>query len=370
MSLGGKLRKTDWLALLAALAITGLGLYYLRSADEGSFLRQLRWLALGLAGMLTLYLLDYRWLLRQSYLLYTGALGLLVLVLLLPAKRGAQRWFEVPGTSFNVQPSEIMKFCIILVLARTLMTQDNQHTVRGLLAPFLLVLIPLGLILKQPDLGTGMLFPPLLAAMVYCGGARLWHLAVVALGGLGTAPLLWIFIMKEYQKNRVRAFLDPEIYSASEAWQLIQSLIAIGSGGLYGQGWGQGSQNSLDLLPDKHTDFIFGIIAEEGGFLAGAGLLGLYFLFILSGLHIARRCREPGGKLIAVGISTMLGVQVLANVGVVTAMLPTTGMTLPLISYGGSSIMITMCMLGLLLNVSSAEDPIMSSAKFTSLRRD
>lgn len=370
MRLRERLWTTDWLALFSALGVAGIGLYFLKSADEAYFYKQTMWLGLGLAVMTVMYFIDYAWLLRHAYSLYAAVMALLVLVLLLPAKRGAQSWIELPGTDLNLQPSELMKFCVILVLARYLMGRDSQDTVRGLILPFLLLLVPLGLILKQPDLGTGILFPPLLFAMLYASGSRLLHLGAVAGAGAATAPLMWIFIMKEYQKNRIRAFLDPEMYSASEAWQLIQSLIAIGSGGLSGMGWGGGSQNSLDLLPDKHTDFIFGVIAEEGGFVAAGSLLLLYLLFVISGLHVARRCREPGGKLIAVGISTVIGVQALVNVGVVTAVLPTTGITLPLISYGGSSMLATFAMLGLLLNISTNREIHILPTKFASLIRD
>lgn len=365
MNIKSKLLNTDWFVLVVTAVIVGLGLYYLKSAHEAFFLRQIRWIVIATAAMVFCYLVDYRWLLRQAYGLYAVAFGLLVFVLMLPAKRGAQSWIEVPGTGFNIQPSEIMKLCIILVLARNLMVRDNQATIKGLIAPFALLFAPLALILKQPDLGTGILFPPLLFAMVYASGSRLWHLLTVAVAGIGAAPAMWIFVMKEYQKNRVRAFLNPEIYSAREAWQLIQSLIAIGSGGLYGMGYGEGSQNSLDLLPDKHTDFIFGVIAEEGGFVMSALMLGLYWLFVLAGLHIARKTKEPGGKLIAVGVSVIIGFQALVNIGVVSAVLPTTGITLPFISYGGSSMIVSFCMVGLLLNVSSSDELILSPAKFT-----
>lgn len=365
-----RLLRTDWLVLVSACAAAGIGLYYLRSAGEAYYQKQLIWIGIGLGAMLTTYLVDYRWLLRQAYSLYLFGMLLLVVVLVLPAKRGAQSWIEIPGTDYNLQPSEVMKFCLVLALARNLMGKENQATVRGMIVPFLLTLIPLGLILKQPDMGTGSLLPPLLCALVYVSGARLRHLLSVAAAGLAATPVLWYFIMKPYQKNRILAFLDPEMYSAREAYQLIQSLIAIGSGGMTGMGWGQGTQNALDLLPDRHTDFIFGVIAEEGGFVMTSLLLLAYLIFALSGMHVARRCREPGGKLIAVGITTVISFQVLVNVGVVTAILPTTGITLPLISYGGSSMMVSCALIGLLLNVSASRDILMYPTRFASLQRD
>jgi rod shape determining protein RodA len=343
------LRQLDFVALFAALGIVAIGLYYLKSVNPAYYQRQLLWAALAAPALLAALCIDYRKMLNWVYAGYAAAFLMLVYVLLTPPIRGARSWINFGF--FSVQPAEIMKLMLILALARYLGQRDNQWTIRGLVAPFLLLFLPLGLILKQPDLGSGILLPPILLAMLLASGARLWHLAaIVASGALAALPM-WQFVLKPYQKNRIYAFLNPELYSAREAWQLTQSLIAIGQGGWEGMGWGNGSQNTLDLLPDKHTDFIFGIIAEEGGFVVAAGLLALYWLLVVSGLHIARRCREPAGKLIAVGVSALLGCQSLINVGVVTAVLPTTGITLPLVSYGGSSLLITAAMIGFLLNV-------------------
>ncbi len=355
--------RVDWVVLGSTLGVVAIGLYFLLSADEEFFYKQLRWLALSLFALIGGFLIDYRWLVRRALSLYLMTFVLLVVVLFCAPINGARSWIKLPG--FNVQPSELMKVAIILLLAKILSSHEKQATVRGLILPFVVTLLPLGFILKQPDLGTGMLFPPLLVIMVFASGARIVHLAFVFGAGLCGLVPMWFFLMKEYQKNRIRAFLDPELYSAREAWQLIQSLIAIGSGGLYGMGWGQGSQTSLDLLSEKHTDFIFGVIAEEGGFFVASSLLALYLLLILGGLHIARHTPDPVAKLIAVGISTIIGVQVLENIGVVTACLPTTGITLPLISYGGSSMIVTFFMIGLLLGVGRSRTLIMGPEKFT-----
>ncbi len=355
--------KIDWVVVLATAIVVGIGLYFLKSADEDFYYKQLRWVAISFIAMCAGFLLDYRVLLRHAYLIYFITLLLLVGVFFSAPINGARSWIKLPG--FNMQPSEIMKVALILILANVLSSHEKQATVKGLIFPFLLTVIPLGMILKQPDLGTGMLFPPLLVMMVYASGARIFHLLVVGIAGLCGVIPMWLFIMKEYQKNRIRAFLDPELYSAREAWQLIQSLIAIGSGGLYGMGWGQGSQTSLDLLSEKHTDFIFGVIAEEGGFYVASGLLCAYLLLVLGGFHIARYASDPAGKLIAVGISSIIGVQVLENVGVVTASLPTTGITLPLISYGGSSMIVTFTMIGILLGIGRSRALVMGPEKFT-----
>ena len=355
--------RIDWVVLLSALIAVGIGLYYLKSADAEFFQKQLVWLAVSTVALIVGFVIDYMVLVRYAYSLYVVTFLLLIIVLFSVPINGARSWIRFPG--FNVQPSEIMKVVLILLLAKILSSHEKQATVRGLILPFCVTLLPLGLILKQPDLGTGILFPPLLLIMVYASGAQIRHLFAVIMAGICGIIPMWFLLMKEYQKNRIRAFLHPELYSAREAWQLIQSLIAIGSGGLYGMGWGEGSQTSLDLLSEKHTDFIFGVIAEEGGFYVASGLLIAYLVLVLGGLHIARYTSEPAGKLVAVGISAIIGIQVLENVGVVTASLPTTGVTLPLISYGGSSMIVTFFMIGLLLGIGRSRHFIMGPEKFT-----
>ena len=209
------LYKLDFLVLGAVTAIVAIGLYYLCSIDSAYFQRQLLWTGVGFAAMFATLCVDYRWLLAKAYLLYAVAFSLLVFVLLQPEVRGARSWINLK--LFAVQPSEIMKLALILALAAYLGKRDNQWTVRGLIMPFLLLFLPLALILKQPDLGTGILLPPILFAMLYASGARLLHLGLIAAAGaLGAIPM-WMFVLKEYQKNRVRAFINPELYSAREA---------------------------------------------------------------------------------------------------------------------------------------------------------
>lgn len=359
-----KILKLDILVLLSFAVIVAIGLYYLRSANSAFYAKQIQWIVLGSIALITTFFINYQWLLRQAYSLYMIAFALLIAVLFTQKINGARSWIPLPG-GINIQPSEVMKIALVLVLARYLMLRDNQATVKGLIAPFALTLIPLGLILMQPDLGTGVLFPPLLLIMIYCSGARIRHLSVVIISGVLSVVPLWFFVMNSIQKKRVLAFLDPELYSASEAYQQIQSLIAISYGGLHGMGWGKGSQNSLCLLPEKHNDFIFGVIAEEGGFYVSCGLLFAYLCLALAGLHIARKCNEPGGKLLATGVTAIISIQVLINVGVVTAMLPTTGITLPFISYGGSSMLVSFAMIGLLLNVGTSDTLVLGPQKFS-----
>ena len=357
--------RIDWVLLLATLGVVAVGLPYLHSADPLSFNRQLFWAAAGVAAMIGAMGVDYRILLRSAYGAYALTLALLVLVLLLPDVRGARSWIRLPGVGFNIQPAELAKIALILVLARHLMHRETQVTIRGLVAPFLLTLLPMGLVLKQPDLGSAILLPPLLFAVVFAGGARVFHLAAIAGAGALSAVPLWLYLLKPYQQNRILAFLHPELYEAREAYQLIMSRIAIGSGGLFGEGLRNGRLNELDLLPDKHTDFIFGVIAEEGGFVIAILLLALYLVIVLDGLLIAYHTREPGGRLLAVGCASLIGTQVLINVGVVTALLPTTGITLPLVSYGGSSMVVSFALIGLLLNVGLRRPLVVAGESFT-----
>ncbi len=359
------LLRLDWILLLAALGVVAAGLPYLHSADAERFYKQILWVLVGFTVMGGMMVIDYRVLLRHAYKIYAVALLLLVVVLMLPPVRHAHSWIRIPGVPFSIQPTEIMKLALILMLARHLRHRETQTTLKGLIVPFLLTLIPAALILKQPDLGSAMLLPPALFAIVFASGARVRHLAAIAAGGLISIVPLWMGFMKTYQKRRVLAFLNPEYYEAREAYQLIMSRISIGSGGLFGQGLHNGRLNELDLLPDKHTDFIFGVIAEEGGFVVAALLLALYVVVVLESLLIAYQTKEPGGRLLAVGCASMLGIQALINVGVVTALLPTTGLTLPLVSYGGSSLVVSLAMVGLVLNVGTRRPLVVGRESFT-----
>lgn len=363
------LKRVDWVAFVAAAAIVLTGLPYQYSAAPDMFGKQLVWIALGLAAAALFAFVDYRFLLDHAYWFYGVALLLLALVLALPAVRNAHSWIRVPGVPFSIQPSEVMKLALVLTLARHLRHRENQWRLAGLAIPFALTLVPMALILKQPDLGTGILLPPLLLAVVFAGGARKTHLFAVILGGALSAVPMWLYVMKDYQKARILAFLDPERYEAREAYQLIMSRISIGSGGLCGSGLTSGAMNELDLLPDKHTDFIFGVIAEEGGFIVAFVLLALFLVLVLEGYRIAHRAKEPGGRLLAIGCTSLLCVQTLINIGVVTALLPTTGITLPLVSYGGSSMIVTLSLVGLLLNVAARRPFLLGGETFTG-RRD
>lgn len=357
MKTGLDLWRIDWIFLCAALAIIGLGLPFMHSAaTEVDFQRQLVWIAVGLTALIAFAMIDYRFWIAWAYWFYALSVTLLVFVLFTPAVNNSNRFFRLGP--IGMQPSELFKLAIIIALAHHLGKRDNQDTVPGLVIPFLITLLPLGLIMRQPDLGTAMIIPPILLAMLLVSGARPLHICTTIAAGTISAVPMWLWIMKPYQKARVLAFLDPERFESAEAYQMLMSLAAIGSGGISGQGLGNGVITDLDLLPEKHNDFIFGVVAEEGGLAASGSLLLLFLIITLSGFYIAGRIRDPAGRLLATGISSILGLQSLLNIGIVTGMLPTTGMTLPMVSYGGSSMIVSCAMLGLLINVGQAKPDI------------
>ncbi|MCL2000950.1 MAG: FtsW/RodA/SpoVE family cell cycle protein [Planctomycetes bacterium] len=345
--------RVDWIFLLTALVIIGLGLPFLRSsASSGDFARQLVWLCVGLAALFFFALVDYHFWIRWAYWCYAGSVVLLMVVLFAPAINNTHRYLRFGPV--GMQPAELFKLTLIMALARHLGKRENQHMLHGLIMPCLLTIGPLFLILRQPDLGIALTIIPILFASLWVSGARFSHLASAVLLGLASLWPMWEYVMKPYQKARIFAFFEPEKYELLEAYQLMMSLIAIGSGGVSGLGLGNGVITELDLLPEKHNDFIFGVVAEEGGFAAAGSLILLFLVLSLIGLHIASNAADRFGRLLAVGVSVLLGWQAIINIYVVMGLFPTTGMTLPLVSFGGSSMVVTCSMIGMVLNVSQA----------------
>ena len=358
-------KHLDWLTVGFAIALVVVGLIFVQSAsvrpgDEGESYylskpqKQVMWMCAGLLVAVVVLLIDYRWLAARSDVFYIlGMLALLGLLVLEMQRKNTMRWFLVAG--HTVQPSEFMKLAVILVLAKYLVATDSANTLKGLLGPALLTLCPMVLIAKQPDLGTALVFVPLLFAAIYVAGARHKHVLSIIGAGLLCLPLLW-FGLKGYQKGRVIAFFNQESADIElrqgMLYQLIQSKTAIGSGGLWGKGWGKGTQNRGNFLYAKDTDFIFSIILEEWGFAGSTLVLGLYFGLMCSCLSVAHRTRDPAGRLIAVGVTAYFATHVIINTGMATGLLPTVGLSLPFISYGGSGTVSGCLALGLILNVS------------------
>ncbi|MHB1038041.1 MAG: FtsW/RodA/SpoVE family cell cycle protein [Pirellulales bacterium] len=320
----------------------------------GRFLRhQIVWSCLALAAMLAVAAPSYRILCRWSYTIYLVSLGLLVAVYLFPTVNGVHRWIRVGPV--GLQPSEFAKVAFVLALARYLMYRENYRRLPGLLIPLGLALAPLVLVLREPDLGTAMVFLPVLFVMLFSAGARIRHLVLLGFAGLAVMPLLWTQMSRE-QKSRVTAlFQQPaaEEKPSTDTYQLYQAKQMMALGG----GWGSllGGDPAIDparyRLPEAHTDFIFAVVGERLGLAGMAAVLGLFWLLAWRGLVVAEATREPFGRLTAVGLVTLLAVEVLVNTGMTVGLLPVTGLSLPLVSYGGSGLVVHCLAMGLLLNI-------------------
>jgi len=349
------LQNVDWPLVGATLGLVTLSASTLATVSVGRTgggvaIRQIAWFGVGLFALTIVASIDYRRLVQLAPLLYIGGLGALVAVFLLGRTvSGARRWLLVGPLS--VQPSELFKLCFVLMgvwLVTSRWAQPVGKTALILAAP--LALVPAVLIVKQPDLGTALLLFPVLIALLVAAGLPLRILGGLVLAGLAALPLAW-FAMKEYQRERILVFLDPFRDPLGSAYNVIQAKIAIGSGQLMGKGVAGATQSRLAFLPERHTDFIFAVFAEMWGFVGCLILLLCYVLLLLRGFDIAATAREPVGRLVALGATSLFAAQVLINVGMVTGLLPVVGIPLPLMSYGGSS-MVTSCLtLGLLLSV-------------------
>jgi rod shape determining protein RodA len=349
------LQNVDWVLLgatvaLVALSITTLSSLHVGRAGGTVVLRQLMWFGVGMVGLLVVASIDYKRMVRAAPVFYLAGLASLVAVFVLGRTvSGARRWILLGPLS--VQPSEVFKFCFVLMIAWFLTSrwaQPVSKTTLALVAPLLLV--PVVLIIKQPDLGTALLLVPVLVALLVGAGMRLRLLGGLGLAALSAMPLAW-FALKEYQRERILVFLDPFRDPLGSAYNVIQAKIAIGSGQLLGKGVAGATQSQLAFLPERHTDFIFAVFAETWGFVGCLVLLTCYTLLLLRGFDIAATAREPVGRLVALGVTALFATQVLVNVGMVTGLLPVVGIPLPFMSYGGTSMLISLMALGLLLSV-------------------
>lgn len=344
--------------LALCLALIGISLVMLQSAGltpDGRLLpyfsRQIVWASAGLAVFFTLSFVPYdklgrRWL--PIYLL--GLIALLLVFVIGTRVNGARRWFAI-GT-VRIQPSEFMKYAVVIGLAHVVARRGHMiKTWGGLFEAAVLVGIPFTMVAAQPDLGTALTYLPILAAMVFAAGARTKHLVAVGLVALLCVPVAWTCVLKQYQKDRVYAFLDPEAHKDKGSYQTNQSVIAVGAGGLTGRGYKQGTQGTLGFLPERHTDFIFAVVCEDFGLIGGVLLLGLYAYLICTLGRIATTTRDMEGRLIVVGVATVTLTQIAVNVGMALGICPVTGLTLPLVSYGGSSMVASLIGFGLAASV-------------------
>lgn len=355
LSFGRKLRDVNWGLVLLITLIASVGFSALYSAAGGDIDpwadRQMARFAIGLVIMVVIAVTDIRVWMRLSYAIYAVGVVLLIAVDLVGRiGMGAQRWLDL-GV-LHVQPSEIMKIAMMLTLARYFhgLSYEDVGRIRWLFIPLFIVLVPVGLVIKQPDLGTAMLLLASSGAVFFFSGVRAWKFMLVILGGGAALPVAWNFL-HDYQKRRVLTFMNPEQDPLGSGYHILQSKIALGSGGFSGKGFMQGTQSHLSFLPEKQTDFIFTMFAEEHGLIGALVLIALYILLIAYGYAIALRARSQFGRLLAGGITTMLFLYVFINIAMVSGMVPVVGVPLPLVSYGGTAMMTLLVGLGLLVNV-------------------
>jgi len=349
------MRKFDKILFFSVLAILLIGLAALYSASSKYYspniiFRQAFWALAGLMLAVLVMHIDYQRFISISYVLYAINVLLLIVVLFLGKTRGgSNRWLAF-GT-FNIQPSELAKITLILALSSYISGSANRvKKISFLLGALSLALPVFFLIFIEPDLGTALLIIPVTFAMLFVAGANIKHLAGLVFLGIGILPFAWQFL-KGYQKQRLFTFINPSTDPLGLGYTIIQSKIAVGSGGLTGKGWFGGTQNQLNFLPERHTDFIFSVIGEEWGFLGASILILLYILVIRRGIKIIETTPDMYGKLLATGFITLFSLQVIVNIGMTIGFLPVVGLTLPLISYGGSSLITTLLYIGILLNI-------------------
>lgn len=344
----------DPILFLGILLLSAAGLGILYSAGDGSIaLVKAQLVRLGLAFLVMVVVAQIPQ--RQLYLWapWFFVLGVILLVLVLTAGdvgKGAQRWLDLYVIKF--QPSEMMKLITPMMLAWYLSEKPLPPTVKPLLVSAILVIGPTVLIASQPDLGTSILVAAAGFFVVFLAGLRWRVLLGVLLAGLAFVPILWR-LMHDYQKQRVLTLLNPESDPLGSGYHIIQSKIAIGSGGLYGKGWLNGTQSQLDFLPERHTDFIFAVFAEEFGMMGAMVLLSLYVFIILRSLYIASKAKDSFGRLLAGSLSLTFFVYLFVNVGMVSGILPVVGVPLPLVSYGGTSMVTLMAGFGMLMSINS-----------------
>ena len=350
------LSRLDLNLLGTAILIAAIGCVLVYSAtaegrDANLFGRQLIWVAIGIVAMLIFTFIDYRLLLDISPALWGVGLVLLVYLLIWGQQTAkVKSWIHIAG--FQFQPSEFVKIFTALLVAKYFESHMERYlTFRSVLVLGVIVGLPVGLILVQPDFGTAALFVPVAFAALFLGGIRprFWIIAVLV--ALLAAPTAWFVVLKPYQKERIMIFLDPERDTRGSGYQVMQSKIAIGSGGITGKGFREGTQAKLEFLPARHTDFIFAVLAEEWGFVGVLVLLTLYLFFIVSALRIAKAARDRAGTFLVVCLTSFFIFHILINVAMQIGLLPTTGIPLPLVSYGGSSTLMFFIATGLILNV-------------------
>jgi rod shape determining protein RodA len=352
-----RLGNIDWNFLGTAVVIAVVGIVLIYSAtwftepSLGTVKRQMIWVGIGIALMIAFMIIDYRVLFDIAPILYGVGIVLLIYLLIWgQVTANVKSWIRIGA--FQFQPSEFMKVFTALMLARYFESNDRAYlNLRSFLTAMLIIGVPVGLIIVQPDFGTAASFFPLVAVAMFFGGirARVW-MAMLLVATIAL-PSAYFFFLKPYQRERIMIFLNPERDPLGSGYQVTQAKIAIGSGGIHGKGFKQGTQARLDFIPEHHTDFIFSVLGEEWGFIGVVIVLGLYLFLIIQALTFAKHARDRGGTFLVICLISFVIFHVLINVAMQIGVLPTTGIPLPLISYGGSSTLMFFIAIGLMANV-------------------
>lgn len=348
---------------LLLIVVIGIATIYSSTLNSSSlverslYLRQIMWAVLGLVCLLIISRISYRRLWDWAYIFYAAGTGFLLMVAFLgSAHLGAQRWLRILW--FNFQPSELMKLIVVIFLARYFSKPgrgigqgpESWGFIKAVLIPFAFICLPMLLILKQPDLGTAIFIFFMFIAMLFIARVNFKCMLIIFSGIILGLPLFWHFL-KDYQKARLLVFVNPDFDPLGAGYTIIQSKIAVASGGLFGKGWLGGSQSQLNFLPESHTDFIFATFAEEWGLLGSLGLLLLFYFLIRYALKVARRAPDNFGSLLAGGITLTLAIHIFVNIAMTIGFAPVVGLPLPLLSYGGSCLVATLLSMGILLNI-------------------
>jgi rod shape determining protein RodA len=356
------IQNFDWIMFFTVIVISVIGVMTICSATRQPaeatqsplFVKQIIWLLIGITGLIIFVSFDYIWLGRAAIPAYgTGVFLLLVVLILGKTGMGAQRWISLGLIAF--QPSEFFKLIFIIMLSRYLSAaQGPIETIPMLKVFFVIVFLPFILLFKQPDLGTAVVIFLIFLLMLLAKGLQKKALVMIIAIGIVSLPfvgnILWTGL-KDYQKNRLVAFIDPEADPSGIGYHINQSKIAVGSGEFFGKGFLRGTQGPFRFLPERHTDFIFAVFAEEWGFIGSVFLLSLYLLLIMRGLDTARKAKDEFGKMLALGIVFMFAVYFFVNVGMTLGMMPVVGIPLPFMSYGGTSLLSNFISVGVLINI-------------------
>jgi rod shape determining protein RodA len=349
-------RDFDWLLFIFVLMICGLGVMEIYSATvhtkfAGVHIKQLYWIGAGLVAMFICSRVNYQVLLENVHWMHLVSIGSLFGVMLFGQKYlGARRWVKLPGGA-HFQPSEWVKLILVLAVARYFADmRQRELALPDLVKAGLLVGVPMLMVLAQPDLGTSLTYLPIAIMGIYLGGLRAKHALIILLLGACLAPVAW-HVLKPYQRDRLTSFMEPEADPRGSGYQVQQSLIAVGSGGIWGKGREEASQTHGMFLPVPQTDFIFAAFAEEHGFVGAMGVLLLYFMVLMRLIQNAQTAPDRAGTFVVMGVVAVLAFHILINVGMVVGFMPVTGIPLPLMSYGGSSVLYMFLALGIVMNI-------------------